>query len=363
MYSKNCNIIFFLLCSFILISDHGWSQTGKKKELASFANTWTIGANIGPDFFYGDLGPQGIGIDNNVSIAGSIYGGRQFSNVIGLRGQLLFAGIRGRKVNNSVVEPINQSFSGPLVEFNVNTTINFSNLFSPYKPARRFFVYGTLGIGFTNWNTKVTDLNTQQVISTDSLRNWRTAALLPFGLGAFVRITERISIGAEWTFRMAFSDMLDQTKGGFKYDFYDYLAFGVTFNLGNMSKQSPKVRDYPYPVYPAQVTPQPTGLPVLDIPARTPQSVPPPGENYTYVVQIFAYAKRTYSPESIRKRYHISQPVRREKDGRLNRYLIGNYKDLQVARDLRDQMIKKGIHDAFVVAYKDGQRVYVVSDQ
>ena len=363
MYSKSCYILIFFTISFLLIPDIASPQSGKKNELAPFGNTWMVGANFGPDFFYGDLGPQGIGINYNVSVAGSLYGGRQFSNVIGLRGQLLFGGIRGRKVDTVAVSPINQSFSGLLIDFSASATINFSNLFSAYKPSRRFFVYGTIGFGVTSWNTKITDHKTQQIITSDSLVRWKTAPFFPFGLGAFVRITERISLSAEWTFRMAFTDLLDQKSGGFKYDFYDCLAFGIHFNLGKMSRKSPKVKDYPYPVYPNQAPP-PANLPVLDIPQQTPQSVQPvPGVNYTYVVQIFAFAKRTYNPESIRKRYHISQPVRREREGSLNRYLIGNYQDLQMARDIREQMIRKGIHDTFVVAYKDGKRDHIVSDQ
>jgi hypothetical protein len=362
MYSRYRYIILLFFILFNLISDAVFSQSGKKKELSSFGNTWMVGANLGPDFFYGDLGPQGIGIYHNVSVAGSIYGGRQFSNVFGLRGQFLFSGIKGRKVDPEAVKPVNLSFSGPLIDFNINATINFSNLFSSFKPSRQFFVYGTLGFGITSWNTKVTDLTTQTILQGDTIRNWKVAPFMPFGLGAFVRITDRISVNAEWTFRMAFSDLLDQTSGGFKYDFYDCLSFGVQFSLGKMSKKSPKVKEYPYPVYPAESTPSPANLPVLDIPPKAPQAIPQPGEHYTYVVQIFAFAKRTYNPESIRKRYHISQPVRREREGRMNRYLIGNYQDLQVARNLRDQMIKKGIHDSFVVAYKNGVRDHIMSD-
>lgn len=351
--------ILFLLLS---VSHDAWAQSVHGKTETSFANTWILGASIGPDFFYGDLSPQGFGIDHNVSFAGSIFGGRQLTNVFGLRGQLLFAGLRGLKVKTSNDVPVNQSFSGSLIEFNINTTINFSNLFSPYKPTRRFFVYGTLGVGFTNWNTKLTDLTTMQIIAADSLPNWRSAAVIPFGLGAFYRISERINVGIEWTFRMAMSDYVDQRVTGFKYDFYDYLAIGVTFNLGKLRKRSPGIREYPYPISPAQsVTPAPLMAP-LEIPQTIVSVTSPPSEEYVYVVQIFAFARTAYKPETIRKRYHIAQPVKKEREGKLNRYIIGNYKNLEYAKELRDEMVKKGIHDAFIVAYKNGQRDHVVPD-
>jgi len=364
MYRQKKHIVFFLLSILLAVSHNTWAQSGKAKSEASFANMWMLGVNIGPDFFYGDLGPQGIGIDNNVSIAGSIFGGRQFTNVVGLRGQLLFAGVRGRKINDSKDVPVNRSFSGSLIEFNVNTTINFSNLFSPYKPSRKFFIYGTLGIGFANWNTKLTDLTTMQVITSDSIPNWRTAAVIPFGLGAFYRITNRINVGIEWTFRMAMSDYVDQKATNFKYDFYDYLAFGITVNLGKLTKRSAQVKEYSYTVSPTPATPPAPRILPLEIPTPTGATiVPTTQEEYIYVVQIFAFAKTAYKPETIRKRYHITQPVTREREGKLNRYIVGNYKNLEYARELRDEMLKKGIHDAFVVAYKNGQRNHVVPEK
>lgn len=363
MYRQKKYILFFLLSIFMMISHHAWTQSAIGKNETSFANTWLLGVSLGPDFFYGDLSPRGIRIDHNVSFAGSIFGGRQFTNVVGLRGQLLFAGLKGLQINNSKGVLVNQSFSGSLIEFNVNTTINFSNLFSPLKPSRKFFVYGTLGVGFTNWNTKITDLTTNQVLISDSIPNWKTAAVIPFGLGAFYRIGDRVNVGIEWTFRMAMSDYVDQKVTDFKFDFYDYLAFGVTINLGKLTKKSPHVKEYPYPVSPIlTTTPEPRMSP-LEIPQITPGVTPPVQEEYEYVVQIFAFAKTAYKPETIRKRYHIAQPVIREREGKLNRYIVGNYKNLQYARELRDEMLKKGIHDAFIVAYKNGQRDHAVPDK
>jgi len=363
MYRQKKYIIVFILFILLIFSYDIFAQSVRGKNETSFAPAWQVGISLGPDFFYGDISPKGFGIDHNVSFAGSIFGGRQFTNVFGLRAQLLFAGVRGLKVSSSGGVPANQSFSGSLIEFNVNTTINFSNLFSPYKPVRKFFVYGMLGVGFTNWNTKLTDLTTMEVTTSDSLRLWRTAPVFPFGLGAFYRIGDRINVGIEWTFRMTMSDLVDQKSAGFKFDFYDYLAFGVTINLGKLSKKSLHVREYPYQVSQVQSTPPAPKMSPLEVPQPGISVAPPVQEDYIYVVQIFAFAKTAYKPETIGKRYHISQPVKREREGKLNRYIIGNYKNLEYAKELRDEMVKKGIHDAFIVAYKNGQRDHVVTDQ
>ena len=324
-----------------------------------FANTWLLGANIGPDFYYGDLSNYKITPQNNVNIAGSVHFGRQFSNVFGLRLQLLFGGIRGMKHYKSGDTSLSQSFTGNVLEFNLNATINFSNFISPYKPSRRFFVYGTIGIGVSNWMTNKFNPAIVGEVPSGNTSQWRSGAVIPFGLGAFYKIGKKVNVGLEWTFRMVFSDMMDQTIGGFKFDIYDYLAVGVTINLGGSGKKSPRVLDYTYPA---------VSVPVVNpIQHETsyPQIEPPaadliPGD-YIYSVQVCAYDRHTYNTKWIRKHYHIAQPVRMEKEGSMERFLVGNYKDLEYARELCQTLIKQGIHDAFVVAYKNGVRDHTVT--
>jgi len=45
----------------------------------------------------------------------------------------------------------------------------------------------------------------------------------------------------------------------------------------------------------------------------------------------------------------------------MERFLVGNYKDLDYARELCQTLVKQGIHDAFVVAYKNGVRDHSVA--
>ncbi len=320
------------------------------------ANSWQLGVNIGPDFYYGDLGPSNLLPNRNIHMAGSVLFGRQFSNVFGLRLQLLFGGLTGEKKSPSGGKDITQSFSGSVLEFNTNATVNFVNLFSPYKPSRRFFIYGTIGIGMTNWRTQKTTTSPDGVSSIDTPLQWKSAAVVPLGLGAYYSIGNRINLGLEWTFRMAFSDMVDQTQGGFKYDVYDYLAVGITIKLGKGGKKSMKMLDYSHPVIPTQII-----LPVqpeTDYPRIAPPAIEEsiPGD-YLYSVQVCAFSKHRYSTNWVRKHYHLKQPVRMEKEGRMERFLIGNYKDIELARELCQSLIKQGIRDAFVVTYKDGVRL------
>ncbi|MDD4603755.1 MAG: outer membrane beta-barrel protein [Bacteroidales bacterium] len=355
---KNYLFLTFLfsLFSFPLVITA--QQTTQSKE-PRYAGSWQVGLTVGPDFYYGDLNKYKIGISKNVSFSGGFFAGYQLSNVFGLRGQILGGGLSGTKQIDIDSMVVNQKFKGGFVEINFNGTINFSNLISTYKPSRRFFIYGTLGIGFTNWRTTRSDQINGQSITTQDPVLWHSAVVVPFGLGTSFKIADKVNLGLEWTFRMVGSDLVDQTKGGFKFDFYDYLAVGVSFNIGQRSKTTKEnVLDYYYTS--AAAPKQPVIAPRLPEPQIA--MISSPSEDYIYVVQIFAFDKHNYNPNWIRKKFHIDQPVTRERDGNLSRYIIGNFKDLSSAEALRDKMLKKGIHDAFVVAYKNGVRHHTVAN-
>lgn len=351
-------IVFFLL--FHVAVATGQPGYSVQPVILKGKSAWQIGAQIGPDFFYGDLNPYKVGISGTVNITGGAFVIRELSPVFSVRGQVLGGGLNGKKAVSSAGYEILKKFKGGFIEFNVNGIINFSNLFSKPKPSRKVFVYGTLGIGMINWNTLQTDYMEDAIVgSVPDPRQWRTAAVFPFGAGAMFRISDRISLSGEWTFRMVTSDLVDQVKGGFKLDVYDYLSFGVSYSLGKSGHpRSNKLRDYPYYSTPS-ATPQPVmAMPV--VPVQAEQHFSPP-ENFEYTVQIFAFEKNSYSTAWIRKKYRIEQPVRKEQEGTLTRYIIDHFSDLAAAKELRDRMVRKGIRDAFVVAYKDGKRHHTVT--
>jgi hypothetical protein len=344
-------ILFLSVC----ISANSQNSAVKAAQGSGFAGRWFAGVTAGPDFYFGDIRQPSGAFGNNISFSGGIFGGRQLTNVFGIRGQILAGGIRGQR---SVVQGDGNesfSFSGSFFELNANATINFSNMVSPYKTSRKFFIYGTVGVGMTSWGTQLTDLtDPENPVVTPA--GWRMGAVIPVGLGAFYSVTPRLNLGLEYTIRTVTSDLMDQYKANYKFDVYDYLAVGISFNFGKPKAQPQVVRDYPYQVIPRS-EPQP---PVVTEPIRLPAPAPQTIDDYVYVVQIFAFAKHDYSAETIRNRYHIVQPVKKVTTNGVNRYTVGNYRSLEYARELREEMIKKGIPDAFIIALKDGEVHHII---
>ncbi len=344
-------VVITCFCSVEVIGQPEPSTTGSD---AGFSNRWRLGLNIGPDFYYGDLNSSKFLPDNSVGFAGSVYGEYQATNVFGVRLQFIGALLNGSRAVTIKGQTVNESFTGSMAEGTINVQLNFSNLFSQYRASRKFFVYGTLGVGFAGWNTRLINPVSGGVTTDQPI----TAPVVPVGLGAFYRIGSRVNVGLEWSFRTIFSDNVDQTVGGFKYDSYSYLSVGVSINLGKFKRKSLKPYNYTNTVYKtSEKYIQPPPAEPLRYVALAAQP-----ENYDYVVQICAYDKHRYSPQWIRKHYKVPQTVRMEKEGAMERFLVGDYKTLEAAIEIRDQLIRLGVRDAFVVAYKNGVRHHVVTE-
>ncbi|MEI7492939.1 MAG: outer membrane beta-barrel protein [Bacteroidota bacterium] len=322
------------------------------------AGTWEAGVMLGPDFYYGDLNINKFLPNRSISVAGGVFGMRQFTNVIGLKAQLLAGGIHGSKDGQEGSKSVNWTARGTFIDFTINSVFNLSNLFSSYNEGRKVFVYGTIGIGVNAWNTKLTKGISGELTSPDQVNGFQAALVLPFGLGLQYAITNKINAGVEYTVRTIFSDMVDQTVGGYKGDFINILAFTASYRFGTPKKKL-SVQEYGYSA-PVTYQPAPVAVPPQEKAAEK-IPVPQASEVYDYVVQICAFSQHNYTAAWVKKHYRVSMPVIKESENGLNRYIIGHYyKDISSAKELCDQMRKQGIHDAWVIAYQNGVRHHVV---
>jgi len=399
---KSFPILFGVI--FFLISNVGLSQVQGQLSKRFFAN-WSVGVSGGPNIFFGDLKvhkfwPASTNM-NEWRFAGSFYIIRQLSHVFSLRGQVLYGGISGTKRNYKDGAPCNQYFDGNIFEYNLNTMINFSNLFFRYKPDRKFFIYGTVGAGLTNWYTNVYGLQTNERIGgSGSATNWTTEVVVPAGLGAYYSIADKVNLGIEWTIRGVNSDKLDGTVGGFQYDMYSLFSLNLTYNFNkrNPGTFKPAQRTNPIAPQPPKILlPEPkpdtkdqeVQKPIIFPPEKADslnamkESVPddktgkqfagessevvidsmeraPMVPGLSFRVQIFAYSTDEFSAKAIRSRFKIKQPVWKEFSDGWYRYTVGSFKTLKAANSFRQQIRQqKNIKDAFVARYKDGIRVTV----
>jgi len=356
-----------------------------------FTDNWSVGIGAGPNIFFGDLKvfqfwPATSNM-NEVKFGGTFTLTKQLSHVFALRGQFLYSELSGTKRIYSDGTPCNQYFDGNILEGNLNTTINFSNLFSSrYKPKRIFFIYGTVGLGTSSWYSKVKELGTGNLIRvSDPAGKWTTKLMAMAGVGAYVNVIDKVNIGLEWTLHGVNSDRVDVTAGGFKYDAYSMLSLNITYNFNKHrpgKEPDTNANKIYVPVYinvPVKETkPVDSVPPKIEPPADTTMAdtlvsenaltdsvgegeipVTMRGEGLTYSVQIYAFKNDKYSAQEIKEKYNLSQDVFKDFSGGYYCFSVGFYTDYNEARAVKNQMRKKGFKGAFVTSYNNGVRVPV----
>jgi hypothetical protein len=123
------------------------------------------------------------------------------------------------------------SFSTSLLDLNLQGEFNFLP-FTPNIGSFNYTPYVSAGLGFT------------MVISSDEEAAHHLT--FPFGIGAKLNISKKISTGIEWSFRKAFSDLIDGQENPtgvqstiHNNDWYSYLGVFITYKFFKYSVDCP----------------------------------------------------------------------------------------------------------------------------
>ncbi|MCX6283183.1 MAG: hypothetical protein NTW31_02960 [Bacteroidetes bacterium] len=383
-FSPGLTLVLILLT----FSLAGYAQVHETSNYnAVLSNTGQFGFTFGPAIYHGDLNVGNFNLKRSTGMAASLYGQYYFSNVFGFRISL-YSGILngGIKYYEKSGIQVEDSFTGIILEGDLHMIVNFSNLFFRPSLKRKFFIYGSVGLGYAGWYSKLTNkvYNYDSMQYDNPLANFNASFVVPAGLGFYYRIGNRMNVGLEYSYKTYFSDKLDNSTGGYPYDAVHYVAFNLSFNLGtglakghgSKPRNAPRLQpsDYPvsYPVYsppaPAEYSPPPEAKPMVIPPPRmeyhkvepSPKETVKSGEVFYYSVQVFAFDRHRYSAAWIKQHYHIAEDVRLEKEGSVERFVVGKCTDLDCANALKERMRKRGVQDAYIVAYKNGRRHHSV---
>jgi len=393
-----CLIIFTILI--FIYPFETFSQSYNK--VSYFKSYWQLSLNGGTSLFFGDIKQYQFAPVSNYESEWRFAGGamlnKQISPIFGIRGQFLYGKLAGTR------RPSNLYFEADYIEFNLNTTIGLRNIFQKYKPTQFWNAYLLFGIGLTNHNTELMELNTKKVIkrvghgSGKSFGGRTLEGMLLGGIGLDLRVSNRVNINLETANRILNSDDLDGRVSGFKYDVYNYTSLGIAFKFGSSSKKTRRTESYnsydqrgedgDVKTYDYDVT-QPISPPEVDAltiePVIITKTVVPPsnnqvGEDKTPVEVIITdpiYVKETYAQGveyrvQIRAKYgnsisinHLSNtydlPVREIRENTHNGfyiYTVGSFSTYDEAREKRNYLrSNKGITDCFVVAFRNGVRL------
>ncbi len=223
----------FMIIIFAVLPLLFFGQTENKEANNQFEPHWLINGNIGAVQYYGDASdkndPFSQMIANKTWGFGAIFG-RQFSPILGLRGQFITGKIKASKPNVN----FRSKFSG----FNVHGTVNFSNWFFKYKSDRLFSVYGFLGIGLSNF--KDATLNQKEFYNDGHIEG-----VIPVGTGLEIRLKDDLTVNLETAIHITNTDNLDGLPpGGVSRDAIGYTSAGLTYKFNFTSGLSKMLKEY-----------------------------------------------------------------------------------------------------------------------
>lgn len=126
------------------------------------------------------------------------------------------------------------SFSTTMLDLNIQTEFNFLP-FTPNVGKFKYTPYVSCGIGFT--------------MAMSSNVNAGHHFTFPFGAGLKFNLTDKISTGAEWSFRKTFTDRIDGVENPtgiqsliHNNDWYSYLAVFITYKFFKFAQDCPAYR-------------------------------------------------------------------------------------------------------------------------
>lgn len=378
--------IITILLFFALIS-----VTEVYSQRSDFNKSWRLGVGGGPNLFCGDMETyRFIPAFNDKyewKFGGDLSLEYKLTPVFGLRGQFLYAGLSGARLNWS------RYFESDIMEFNLAAILNLNSLFAGYNSDRRFNVNLILGVGLTNYNTTIYEIDSDNILEKRGFGNGKgiggrtLEGVMVGGLGFDYSINDNWLIRLETSFHPIGDDMLDKHVGGVKYDMYHYTELGIVYSFGK-SKRSRSYSDVPEtyePVDKKPVVEKPTeqekveeeykplnrvvdvNEPVAPEPVVEKQepvverpTVWQPGSNDTeYRVQIRARYKQKISINYLSENYNIpASEITESTNSNYYIYTVGSFKTYDEALAYRNIIRSQHkVYDAFIVAFRNGTRL------
>ncbi len=201
---------------------------------------WSVQLSAGPTIHYGDIMDHKLffpATDNDKAwnFSGAFSLERRLNPYLSLRGQILYGKLGGTRDISS------RYFEADIFDYSLQARLDFINLFADYNPYRTVNIYGLIGVGMSNWESHLYDVNDNEIARSGGvdvgMLEMTTEGFIPGGGGISFRVNDNLDLNLESTLRVVNSDKLDAKEGGSKYDMYSFTSLGLTYNFGGKQPQ------------------------------------------------------------------------------------------------------------------------------
>lgn len=207
---------------------------------SSMSHKYYFNVNGGMSQLFGDIQDEDnhfTKLQNESDIGFGARMGYYASPVFGIHVQFLKAGFKGTKTKSDLL------FESDLMEYQLGTTVNLSNLFFGKEKDRFASIYATTGIGMIFFRSQLTRQSTGNLIEyfgydeNGGKTSRESAIVFPVGAGIDFRLANNWYVNLESVLRLSNTDKLDAHESGPKKDAYFYTSLGVSYNFGKKKRK------------------------------------------------------------------------------------------------------------------------------
>ncbi|PKP51286.1 MAG: hypothetical protein CVT92_13085 [Bacteroidetes bacterium HGW-Bacteroidetes-1] len=397
-------LLFFLLMTITGINC--FAQINKEEK--PFTSSWQIGAFGGFAQYYGDISNKSYlkKFSGETNLSFGLMVRRHFDENFGFGVSFNRANLYSVKdFKADGVTAVNLEYDGLINHFTIHSYLNFSNFFWGYSE-RTLNLYGTLGLGYVSWTgSSLRNSQTGAVVidySTAATNNFKNSSVtFPATLGAEFKLSSNLKLTFECTLLTLLSDDMDYYRDGYQYDIvtqthkipdfeeniksgypYDIVTLthvGLSYFIGGQKKQK-KERMLPSenrqyePVFPINVidyevyNDPPETKKKNQIPALT--IATPPKEMivtkaipaFEFRVQIYAKTQRIQGQLAVYRNVTFEYPIQENFYNGIYRYSTGSFQSYAEAEAYAHTLQNRGVYDAFVVAYRNNERIQITTE-
>ena len=212
------------------------------QTIIPFVDNWYLNINAGPTIFQGDVTQHYEWYKLDISNPKASFGInliKDFTCAFSGCYQLSYGWLAGNKDFYRDGTPANLSFKAHFYHLNTQIRIDFFDLFAPGKCSRKINLYGFVGLGLINFQTRLYK-NDIEVLSWGYGRSgtykWVTEVTVPYGLGVDLQLGQKWRISLDIEVISVDNEKLDRVVGRYEHDAFIYPNMGVIYNISKYNK-------------------------------------------------------------------------------------------------------------------------------
>ena len=207
-----------------------------------FSEAWGVGANIGLNYFYGDVSDDKGRIWNNTPLSGFYYTDKNLMGSLSLtksinkiwtlRGHLAYGKLSGSN------EKTNMYFKGNIYTMNLDVTFQYLDYFLRRPESSKFKYYAFAGVGLLSYNSirRETGTNVFQYArgydNKGQTTNLSTETVAKLGLGIAYQLDKKWLFNFETSLHYVATDYLDAYKSSSsKLEGYGFMSIGFVYKF------------------------------------------------------------------------------------------------------------------------------------